>query len=93
MTKLSVKAELEALRAENALLKWNDAHLMIVPVRFWTGAKEGPGRMGKTYSKATIVGGSAVVYIRDESGKNVGCVCLTHVEPIQEDQAGGGAIQ
>jgi hypothetical protein len=67
------------LMVENWNLKTNSQP---IEVRFWTGAREGEGRLGKTWTPAQMMSGTAVVYIRDSQGKNVGAVALSHVEAI-----------
>jgi len=48
-------------------------------VRYWSGAREGEGKVGKVKYPAQILGGhTAVVYI--DAG--VGAVALTHVEVL-----------
>lgn len=47
-------------------------------VRYWTGAREGEGRVGRTKHEATVMGGhTAVAWI-----EGVHSVALTHVEPL-----------
>jgi hypothetical protein len=53
------------------------------PVRFWTGIREGEGRMGTiTYGGVYEIGGTAGVYLRRDDGKSVGFVALSHVENL-----------
>jgi hypothetical protein len=56
-------------------------------VRYWTGAREGDGRMGYIWHPATVLGGhTAVAWVRVEgTDENVGAVALTHVEPIRSE--------
>ncbi len=50
-------------------------------VRYWLGAREGPGREGKTRSEAFVLGnGSPCVFLAGIAG----CVALSHVEPVIE---------
>jgi hypothetical protein len=54
-------------------------------VRYWTGAKDGNGRHGYIWHHATVLGHTAVAWIRVEgTDQNVGAVALTHVEPIRQ---------
>lgn len=53
------------------------------PVRFWTGLREGEGRVGKIkYSGVYECGGTQGVYIGPVDGRAIGFVALTHVEEI-----------
>ena len=52
-----------------------------IHVRFWTGAREGIGRISTTRGEAEIMCGTAVVWIEGVSG----CVALSHVEPLRPD--------
>jgi hypothetical protein len=84
-----MEQERRLLREENAVLKWDAAHKAGTRVRFWTGPREGEGKTGIAYTEAQLMAsGTAVVYIRDDNGKNIGCVSLTHVEPLAEAKAG-----
>lgn len=75
---------------ENSVLRWNASHQEGQRVRFWTGVREGEGRTGTAWTQAMMLGAdssgrgghTAVVYIRDDQGRNVGCVSLTHVESL-----------
>lgn len=65
----------EARKAEN----WNRQHPVGTSVRYWTGAKEGPGKLSTTRAPAELLSGhTAVVWIEGEAG----CVALSHVEPV-----------
>jgi hypothetical protein len=78
---------IRALETENAVLRFNAEHNIGTPVRFWTGVREGQGRVGTTWTEAQIMGGhTSVVYIRDLFGKNVGSVSLTHVDLLTSDE-------
>jgi hypothetical protein len=62
---------------------WNQHYPVGTPVRFWTGCKEGEGRVSRTRSEAFLLGGhTACVMVEGHSSG----VALTHVEPL-EDQA------
>lgn len=64
---------------------WNARHSIGTPVRYWTGARTGPGQIGETKTIATVMGGhTAVVWV---TGHNA-CIALTHVEAITEDERG-----
>jgi hypothetical protein len=59
--------------------KWNQRFPVGTPVRYWTGLREGLGKVSKTRSAAEVLGGhTAVVWIENQ----VGCVALSHVEPL-----------
>lgn len=62
---------------------WNLTYPEGKAVRYWTGAKEGPGVKSRTRSAATIFGGAAVVTVDGYER-----VALTHVKPIPESEAG-----
>ncbi len=52
-------------------------------VEFWPGVRDrySKGKLGRTATQAQVLGGhTAVVWIEG----HVGCVALTHVEPIVE---------
>lgn len=52
-------------------------------VRFWKGAKDGPGQVSRIRSAHGIVGRTIVVWFDEVSG----CVAASHVEPIGRDAA------
>jgi hypothetical protein len=63
--------------------EWNSKHTEKTQVRYWTGTREGEGKLGWTQTQATILGGhTAGVYIG-----GAGFVALSHVEAI--DGKGG----
>lgn len=58
--------------------KWNKTFPVGTRVRYWTGVREGVGKVSTTKTEADLLGGhTAVVWIEGESG----CVALSHVEP------------
>lgn len=58
--------------------KWNERFPVGTQVRYWTGVREGSGKVSVTRSEAEVLSGhTAVVWIKDVSG----CVALSHVEP------------
>lgn len=78
--------ELEQRNNELLVENWNLKHPEVpLRVRFWTGAREGEGRIGTAYTHATILSGHTPgIYIRDANDRNVGFVALSHVEAIDE---------
>lgn len=55
------------------------------PVRFWTGMREGEGRISTLkYDGVYVVCGTQGVYISAVDGRAIGFVALTHVEEISE---------
>ena len=62
---------------------WNQRNGVGAQVRYWTGTKRGPGENGYTRSVASVICGTAVVWITGHSG----CVALSHVEPIRTAKA------
>ncbi|MER7166991.1 hypothetical protein ABT336_13115 [Micromonospora sp. NPDC000207] len=62
---------------------FNSIHPVETPVRYWTGVREGAGRTGRTRTPAQVLSGhTAVVWLHGVSG----CINLTHVEVISEDE-------
>ncbi len=68
---------LSTLSAQKACAKWNTLFPVGTLVRYWRGLREGRGLVGKTRSSATVVCGTAVVWIEGCCG----CVAISHVEP------------
>lgn len=63
---------------------WNRVYPEGKAVRYWTGAKEGPGQKGRTRSAAWVAEGhTAVVQVTGHGA----WVQLTHVKPIPESEA------
>jgi hypothetical protein len=62
---------------EKQVVRWNNQFPIGTPVRFWTGVREGVGKMGVTRSLAQVLCGTAVIWIQDV----VGCIALSHVKP------------
>jgi len=57
-------------------------------VRFWSGIREGEGRLGTIkYDGVYEIGGTASVYVRSDDGKYSASVAITHVEIIKEQAA------
>lgn len=57
--------------------EWNNEHEIGMPVRFWTGFREGEGELGKTTSSAYLLSGHTAVVMIDNAS---GCIALSHVE-------------
>jgi hypothetical protein len=58
--------------------KWNRRFPVGTRVRYWTGVREGLGKISKTRTVAQVLGGhTAVVWLEDHNA----CVALSHVEP------------
>lgn len=65
---------------QRAVDEWNAKHTEKTQVRYWSGVREGEGKIGWTQTAATILGGhTAGVYIG-----GAGFVALTHVEAIEQ---------
>jgi hypothetical protein len=63
---------------------WNLTYPVSQAIRYWTGAREGAGRTGRTRTAATLLEGhTAVVWVTGHAA----CVALTHVDPIPESEA------
>lgn len=55
------------------------------PVRYWTGVREGEGKVGRTRGKPFLLSGhTPVVFVTGHGA----CIALTHVQPIEDE---GGA--
>lgn len=53
-------------------------------VRFWSGVREGEGRLGTIkYDGVYEIGGTASVYIRSDDGKLSSAVAISHVEIVK----------
>ncbi|MFI6228595.1 hypothetical protein ACIBCR_14940 [Micromonospora echinospora] len=77
MTAVSNVDQLAAVHA------FNDTHPLRTPVRYWKGVREGDGKTARTRTPAQLLGGhTAVVWLEGVSG----CIALTHVDPISEDE-------
>jgi hypothetical protein len=58
--------------------KWNKYFPIGTRVRYWTGVREGSGKVSVTRSAAEVLSGhTAVIWIEG----CVGCVALSHVQP------------
>jgi hypothetical protein len=56
---------------------WNIRHPVGTPVRYWSGVREGEGKLSKTTHAAVLLSGhTPVVWVEGESG----CIALSHVE-------------
>ena len=61
--------------------RFNARYPIGTAVRYWTGVREGEGKLSHTRSIAEVLGGhTAVVWIEGESG----CVALSHVVVVRE---------
>lgn len=63
---------------------WNARYSVGTPVRYWPGAKTGPGRESTTRTPAWVIHGghSALVSVEGRSGG----IILSHIEVITEDE-------
>ncbi|MBV9748330.1 MAG: hypothetical protein JO157_05930 [Acetobacteraceae bacterium] len=61
--------------------EFNAANPVGTPVRYWTGAREGEGRVSRIRWPAEDRCGTPVVFL-DAGG---GCIALTHIEPIRTE--------
>jgi hypothetical protein len=55
---------------------WNAAHQVGQCVRYWTGAREGDGKVSRTRTVAKVFYSQAVVWVEGEGS----CIALTHVK-------------
>ncbi|MGH8881783.1 MAG: hypothetical protein ACRD0P_31285 [Stackebrandtia sp.] len=71
-------AELERyVSALEQAAAWNSIHPIGTPVRYWTGPRDGDGRIGDTSAPAQVLSEhTAVVWINTARA----CVALSHVE-------------
>ena len=64
---------------ERAVKEFNRESPIGTQVRFWPGTREGQGKVSKTSSVASVLGGhTPVVWVEDYAG----CIALTHVEAL-----------
>jgi hypothetical protein len=69
------------LSPAKAVAKFNAAFPIATSVRYWTGSRDGIGRVSKTRTEASVLyGHTAVVWLDDVAG----CIALSHVEPMPE---------
>ena len=67
--------------------KWNRRFSVGTRVRYWTGRREGLGKISTTLTEAQVIGGhTAVVWLENQTG----CVALSHVEPEAQTLVGSG---
>ncbi len=69
--------------AKRAAAIWNEAYPVGTPVRYWPGAKEGPGVLSKTRSEAWATDFSVPVVLVEG---RTDYVALTHVEAVDEGE-------
>lgn len=63
---------------------FNERFPIGTPVRYWTGVREGEGKVSKTRTEAQVLGGhTAVVWVEDEAS----CIALTHVRVLADAEA------
>ena len=67
------------LKQQTMAYLFNQTHAVGTPVRYWSGIKEGDGKLSKTRSQADLMGGTAVVWLEGVSG----CIALSHVEAVK----------
>lgn len=80
---------MSAVGAVDVAAAFNEAHEVGAIVRYWTGAREGEGKIGYTWYRAQSGAnfGTPIVYIRERgTDRNVGAVALTHVEALTSDE-------
>jgi hypothetical protein len=59
--------------------KFNERFPVGTRVRYWTGSRDGIGKVSHTRTEAQVIGGhTAVVWLEDQTG----CVALSHIEPL-----------
>ena len=69
---------------EHAAAQWNERYAAGHAVLFWTGARDGEGRRGRTVGAAYLLGTTAMIRIEGCPGG----VALTHVDPLPSNAPG-----
>ena len=69
--------------AERDADAWNAARPVGTPVRYWTGCREGDGKVSATRSRAQSMGSHASVWVYGEAS----CIALSHVEALRLGRA------
>jgi hypothetical protein len=78
-TKRQLEAKNIGLEVENFNLKYPVGY----PVRYWTGVREGEGKVGTVRCSAESLGQhTAVVWLNECSS----CIALSHIEPFNRRQ-------
>jgi len=73
MKRRTPKQEAQAVNA------FNKKNPVGTQVHYWTGMREGNGRISKTRTKASVLSGhTAVVWVEDHPA----CIALTHIEAV-----------
>lgn len=73
MKRRTPKQEAQAVNA------FNQKNPVGTQVRYWTGMREGDGKLSKTRTKASVLSGhTAVVWVEDHPA----CIALSHIRPI-----------
>lgn len=69
-------------RVQEAVREFNRAFPIGTKVRYWRGARTGPGEIGRIAALAKVIGGhTAVTWIEGCPG----CIALTHIEEIPKE--------
>lgn len=67
-------------KAEAEAKAFNEQHEVGTEVRYWTGLREGEGKLSRTRTEASVLGGhTSVVWVEDHGA----CIALSHVEPVR----------
>jgi hypothetical protein len=75
----SLDPESYASTQREHVARWNDAHPVGTPVRYWTGDREGDGKTSVTRTVADLLDGhTAVVCVEGVAS----CIALSHVEAV-----------
>lgn len=78
MSRTRAEREAEAQAAVREVTEWNRRHPVGTPVRYWPGAREGPGAESQTRSEAFLISGHASVQVDGKPGS----IALSHVEAV-----------
>lgn len=77
---MTTKAEQKTARLQREADRFNNRHSIGTEVRYWTGLREGDGKVAKTRHQAVVMGDHVSVWVEGEPS----CIALSHVEPIQK---------
>lgn len=77
---MATRAEQRTARAQRDADRFNKKYPVGTEVRYWTGLREGEGKVSKTRARAAVMSDHASVWIEGVAGS----VSLSHVEPVQK---------
>lgn len=72
------------LKKQTAMMEAFNAEAPVgTPVLYWTGLREGQGKMSRTRSTASLMSDHAVVWVEGQAA----CIALTHVQIVKAETA------